>query len=215
MIPGTALIIGSGYGLMKAYDDFWQAFLVATGACWLGMWLGSITGMLFARYMFRKAAKRLGKKYKVVSAFDIAMDNDGLVFLIIMRICPLIPFAIQNYVIGATVMKMKPFAITGVFMAPWTGMMVFFGTTVSNIQDAISGNYNAGPFGLAAMIAGSVIAIIASIFLTVIVKRHFNKMVKDAEEAKAKQAQASRGGTDDEEVSGTQQAGEDAPVELV
>ena len=104
MIPGTILIVGSGFGLMMAFKDFWQAFLVATGACWLGMWAGSITGMLFARYMFRKTAKRLGKKYKIVKAFDVAMGNDGVVFLIIMRICPLLPFAMQNYVIGATEM---------------------------------------------------------------------------------------------------------------
>ena len=57
MIPGTILIVGSGFGLMMAFKDFWQAFLVATGACWFGMWAGSITGMLFARYMFRKTAK--------------------------------------------------------------------------------------------------------------------------------------------------------------
>ena len=69
-------------------------------------------------------------------------------------------------------------------MVPWTAMMVFFGTTISNIQDAISGNYNAGPFGLAAMIGGSVVAIIAAIFLSIVVKRHFNKIVNDAEAAK-------------------------------
>lgn len=85
---------------------------------------------------------------------------------------------------GATAMKMRHFALTGVFMVPWTGMMVFYGTTISSIHDAINGKYTMGPFGLIAMIAGSVIAIIASIFLSCVVKKHLDKMVKDAEEAK-------------------------------
>ena len=94
MIPCIALVVGAGYGLMKAYGEFWSALTVATGACWFGMWLGSIFGMLFARYMFRKTAIKMAKKHKVMAAFDMAMDSDGTMFLIIMRICPLIPFAI-------------------------------------------------------------------------------------------------------------------------
>ena len=55
-------------------------------------------------------------------------------------------------------------------MAPWTGMMVFFGTTISNITDAVAGNYEAGPYGLAAMIGGSVVAIVAFIFLSLLLR---------------------------------------------
>ena len=63
---------------------------------------------------------------------------------------------------------MNQFWFTGLFMAPWTGMMVFFGTTISNVADAVAGNYEAGPYGLAAMIGGSVVAIVAFIFLSII-----------------------------------------------
>ena len=94
MIPCIALLLGAGYGLMKAYDSFWYTMVIATSSCWLGMWVGSIFGMLFARYLFQNKAKRLAHKYKVISAFDKAMDTDGFMFLIIMRICPLVPFAI-------------------------------------------------------------------------------------------------------------------------
>ena len=81
-------------------------------------------------------------------------------------------------------MKMRQFWTTGVFMLPWTGLMIFYGTTLSSIQDAIEGNYKMGPFGLTAMIVGSVVAIIASIFLSFVVNRHLKKMIADAEKAK-------------------------------
>ena len=80
-------------------------------------------------------------------------------------------------------MKMKPFAISGLFMVPWTVMMVFYGTTLSNIHDAVNGDYETGPVGLASMIIGSIIAILASIFLSIVVKRHLNNMIKDANAA--------------------------------
>ena len=94
-------------------------------------------------------------------------------------------------------MKMRQFWTTGVFMLPWTGLMIFYGTTLSSIQDAIEGNYEMGPFGLTAMIAGSVVAIIASIFLSLVVRRHLRKMIEDAQKAKeeaeaAEKAEADR-----------------------
>ena len=155
-----------------------------TLACWLGQWFGSIFGLLLSRYLFRKKAKRLAKKYKWISAFDMAMDTDGVMFLVIMRICPLVPHAIQNYIMGATAMKMRHFAMTGFFIMPYTAMMIFYGTTISSITDAVEGNADLGPWGLSAMIGGSVLAIIASIFLSCVVKKHLNKMVADAEAAK-------------------------------
>lgn len=73
-------------------------------------------------------------------------------------------------------------------MVPWTIMMVFYGTTLSNIHDAIDGNYEAGPVGLTFMIVGSIVAIIASIFLSIVVKRHLNNIVKEAQKNKEKKA---------------------------
>ena len=88
-------------------------------------------------------------------------------------------------------MTVRQLAVTGPFMLPWTIMMVFYGTTLSSIHDAVTGNYKAGPFGLATMIIGSVVAILASVFLVLVVKRHLKHMVAQAEaKAKARKAKA-------------------------
>lgn len=182
LIPSIAFCLGSGFALMKAYKSAWLAITIASLTCNLGMWAGSIFGMLFARYMFRETAMKLAKKHKWMAALDLAMETDGFKFLIIMRICPLIPFAIQNYIMGATSMKMKHFAATGGFMLPWTVMIVFFGTTLSNLHDAVNGNFETGPIGLGVLVIGSIIALVASVLLSIVVKRHFDAMLKDAGE---------------------------------
>ena len=183
LIPSIAFCLGSGFALMKAYKSAWLAITIASISCHIGMWLGSIFGMLFARYMFRETAMKLAKKHKWMKALDLAMETDGFKFLIIMRICPLIPFAIQNYIMGATSMKMKHFSVTGVFMLPWIVMIVFFGTTLSNLHDAVNGDFETGPVGLIALIGDSIVALIASLFLSIAVKRHFDSMFKEAGES--------------------------------
>lgn len=180
LIPSIAFCLGSGFALMKAYKSAWLAVTVASVSCHIGMWLGSIFGMLFARYMFRETAIKLAKKHKWMKALDLAMETDGFKFLIIMRICPLIPFAIQNYIMGATSMKMKHFSVTGVFMLPWIVMIVFFGTTLSNLHDAVNGDFETGPVGLVILVGGSIVALLASLFLSIVVKRHFDSMFKEA-----------------------------------
>ena len=77
-------------------------------------------------------------------------------------------------------MHMKHFAVTGVFMLPWIVMIVFFGTTLSNLHDAVNGEFETGPVGLVVLIVGSIIALLASLFLTIVVKRHFDAMLKEA-----------------------------------
>ena len=140
--------------------------------------------------MFRKKAKKAAKKFPVLRALDMAMDSDGVKLLIIMRCCPIVPHAIQNYFMGATAIKMRDFAPTGFFIAPYPAMMIFYGTTLSSIQDALEGNYDMGPGGTAAMIAAVVISLGGFIFLSCVVKRHLNKIVKDQEEADKAKKQA-------------------------
>ena len=65
-------------------------------------------------------------------------------------------------------------------MLPWTVMIVFFGTTLSNIHDAVNGKFESGPIGLAVLVVGSIIALVASILLSIVVKRHFDNMLKEA-----------------------------------
>lgn len=57
MIPdGGAFCLGTGFALMKAYKNMGLAITVGSLTINIGMWIGSIIGMLVARYMFREYA---------------------------------------------------------------------------------------------------------------------------------------------------------------
>lgn len=59
-------------------------------------------------------------------------------------------------------------------MLPGTIVYVFVGTTIGSITDAASGNYSAGPAGLTLLIVGSILACVAIVYISIVVKRYLN-----------------------------------------
>ena len=92
LLPGTIVTLGTGVALMKAYQNAWLAVAVGSLSVFIGTWLGSILAMLIARYLFRDYAVKCARKYKIVSAIDKAIETEGCKLMLLMRMCPLIPF---------------------------------------------------------------------------------------------------------------------------
>ena len=77
-----------------------------------------------------------------MKAIDQAISEKGLMLLILLRMCPLIPFTPVNFFFGATQMEFKKYAIGLIGVLPTTLGHVFLGTTLSDIEDAIKGKTN-------------------------------------------------------------------------
>lgn len=103
------------------------------------------------------------------------MEKEGLKFTLLLRLCPLIPFNAFNYVMGVTAVTFKDYAIGGVGMIPGTIVYVFVGTTIGNIADAASGEFEGGTVTLVLLIVGTVLAFAAIVYITIVVKRYLNK----------------------------------------
>jgi len=101
------------------------------------------------------------------------MATDGFKFLIIIKTWPVPPYTIQNYLLGATALPLKHFVISGIFMLPWVIGGVFFGTTFSNIHDAVNGKFDKGSTGFYTMIIGTTLVLVASVFLSILVRNQY------------------------------------------
>ena len=146
--------------------------------------------MLLGRYLFRDSAKKMAQKYRVINAIDKVMEKEGLKFTLLLRLCPLIPFNAFNYVMGVTAVTFKDYAIGGVGMIPGTIVYVFVGTTIGNIADAASGEFEGGTATLVLLIVGTVLAFVAIVYITIVVKRYLNKqLAEDAAEKESKEAE--------------------------
>ena len=113
-------------------------------------------------------------KYKVTRALDHAFKIEGLKVVALLRMCPLVPFTAFNYVMGITSVSFFDYTIGSIAILPGTIVYVFIGTTIGSITDAATGNYDAGPAGLILLIVGSVLACVAIVYISIVVKKYLN-----------------------------------------
>ena len=98
-----------------------------------------------------------------------------------MRLCPLIPYNAYNYVLGVTSVKFRDFALGGIGMIPGAFMYVFIGTTIGSITDAVNGEFEHGPLFLVFLILGSISALLACTYLTVVIRRYLKANLRKSE----------------------------------
>ena len=92
-----------------------------------------------------------------------------------MRLCPIIPYNAYNYILGVTSVRFRDFAIGGIGMVPGAFVYVFIGTTIGSINEAVQGKFEHGKAFLIFLIAGSMSALLAIIYISVVIKKYFKQ----------------------------------------
>lgn len=105
--------------------------------------------------------------------------------MFLLRLCPIAPFTVLNYLFGITSIKVKDFMIGGFGMLPGAFVYVLLGTTISSIADAANGNFDAGVLPLIMLIFGTVLALFAIIYISMVTKRYLNNNIIDLESGNA------------------------------
>lgn len=107
--PGSLLTIGAGlvFGL-------WRGFAVVSA----GSTLGAALAFLVARYFLRDKVQAAAKDYPGFAAMDEAIAQGGWKMVALLRLSPLLPFNLSNYLYGITKVGFRPYVA-----ASWIGMM--------------------------------------------------------------------------------------------
>lgn len=131
-VPALPLTLGSGY-----------LFGVTRGtiAVSISSSLAAAAAFLIARYALRDAVMSIAQRYPRFRAIDRAISREGFKFVFLLRLSPLLPFSISNYLYGLTSVPFPQFTV-----ASWLGMLpgtiayVSAGAAVSALQDIGSGS---------------------------------------------------------------------------
>ncbi|KAG5567600.1 hypothetical protein RHGRI_002966 [Rhododendron griersonianum] len=130
-VPASVLTLGGGYlfGLPVGFvADSIGATLGATAAFLLGRTIGR-------SYVISKL-----KKYPKFQAVAIATQRSGFKIVLLLRLVPLLPFNMLNYLLSVT-----PVPLGEYMLASWVGMMpitftfVYVGTTLKDLSDVTHG----------------------------------------------------------------------------
>ncbi|CAN5136483.1 hypothetical protein BH11PAT3_BH11PAT3_1510 [soil metagenome] len=114
-IPGTplTLITGSIFGL-------WIGTLVAL----IGNTIGATLAFLLARYIFQDYGKKLFKKNQKLEKYVDGLEKNGLGTVLFLRLVPLFPFNVINFLLGVTPIPLKIY-IVGSFIGMIPGTFLF------------------------------------------------------------------------------------------
>jgi uncharacterized membrane protein YdjX (TVP38/TMEM64 family) len=108
-VPGLILTLGAGY----LFGLGWGVVIVSIAST-----AAAALGFLIARYLARQRVEKLARGNEKFQAIDRAIGENGWKVVGLLRLSPLIPFSISNYLYGLTSVRFLPF-----LLASWIGML--------------------------------------------------------------------------------------------
>ncbi len=137
LLPGSPLTLLTGSLL---------PFVTATLTAWVGNLLGATCAFLVGRYLlFNYLQEKVLPKYPRLEEFDKRIAQNGLATVIAIRLIPVFPFNVINYLLGITSLKTKDYIVgSAIGLLPGTAAFVYLGNALGalspiNIAGAIIG----------------------------------------------------------------------------
>ncbi|XP_062021275.1 uncharacterized protein LOC133737798 [Rosa rugosa] len=170
-VPASVLTLGGGYlfGLPVGFiADSIGATLGATAAFILGRTIGR-------SYVISKL-----KHYPKFQAVAVAIQRSGFKIVLLLRLAPLLPFNMLNYLLSVT-----PVHIGDYMLATWLGMMpitfalVYVGTTLKDLSDVTHGWNEVSTTRWVFIVLGFGISVILLICISKVAKASLEKALAD------------------------------------
>jgi uncharacterized membrane protein YdjX (TVP38/TMEM64 family) len=118
LFPSSILSVLAGFVFA-----FWGIAVVAFAAT-----TGATLAFLLSRYFLRGRIVALARRHPQFDAVDKAIGADGWKVVALLRLSPLVPFNLQNYLFGATGVKLTHFTVATLFaILPGTVLSVSVG----------------------------------------------------------------------------------------
>src|SRR5437870_10071971 len=120
LAPGAILTIGAGFafGLSKRF--------LAVSA---GSTLGAALAFLVARFIAREKVEAIAERNDKFRNVDSAIGKQGAKLIFLLRLSPVIPFNLSNYLYGLTKVRFWPYVLASwIGMMPGTFLYVYIGT---------------------------------------------------------------------------------------
>jgi uncharacterized membrane protein YdjX (TVP38/TMEM64 family) len=133
MIPPSILIFVCGY-VFSDVAGLATGIPAAVLASFAGCAVGAILAFVRARYMMRDLFELFSKRYKIVRAVDRAIEHHGFRVMVLLRLCPVIPFNGLNYFGGVTSISIDDYVFALVGTLPLIILTVVAGAGAESLN---------------------------------------------------------------------------------
>jgi uncharacterized membrane protein YdjX (TVP38/TMEM64 family) len=126
-VPGIVLTLGAGF----LFGLGWGIVLVSVAST-----IAAALAFVIARYVARGAVERLARNSPKFAAIDRAIGKEGWKVVALLRLSPLVPFSLSNYLYGLTSVRLGPYVATSwAAMLPATVLYVYLGAAGRTIGE--------------------------------------------------------------------------------
>jgi uncharacterized membrane protein YdjX (TVP38/TMEM64 family) len=164
-VPGSVLTIGAGlvFGLA------WGTVIVSVAST-----AAAALAFLIARYVARGRVERLAKHNDRFGAIDHAIREKGWRVIALLRLSPLVPFSIGNYLYGLTPVAFGPYVLASwIAMMPATVLYVWIGAAG---KAAAEKGHTRSPLEWALLGAGLLATLVVTVMITRAARRQLGHL---------------------------------------
>jgi uncharacterized membrane protein YdjX (TVP38/TMEM64 family) len=166
-LPGAWLTLAAG----AVFGLWWGLVYAFAGAV-----IGSGLSFLVSRYVARPWVERWAASSPRFSAIDRAVAADGRRIVFLLRLTPLVPFGVLNYLLGLTSITLKDMLAASPGMLPGTLLYVYYGRVIGDLAALAAGAAPARGPGQYVLLA---LGLVATVLVTVHVSRLASRALKD------------------------------------
>jgi uncharacterized membrane protein YdjX (TVP38/TMEM64 family) len=166
LVPGVPLTLA----VAVAYG--WWALAI----CFFGGMTAALISFLISRYLARDRVKRFLDRHPTMKAIDTVTYEESFKTILLSRLTPVTPFAVENYAFGVTGVRLVPFLVaTAIGIVPGTIQNVWIGVIGRTAAE--------GGAGMANWIL-LIVGLVATVVLTVWMTRQAKiRMARQSQEA--------------------------------
>lgn len=167
LLPSSVLTVAAGL----VFGILW-----GTGAALLGVTLGALGPFYVGRTLLRSWIEKRIKGHPRFQAVDRVVEDEGFKMVFLIRISPLFPYNITNYVFAVTRVSLKDFLLGTFFgMFPGTLLYVYLGSAARTLLDLAEGKTQEGIWGQVFFGIGLVAALGVTVFTTWYAKKELDE----------------------------------------
>jgi uncharacterized membrane protein YdjX (TVP38/TMEM64 family) len=161
-----ALAAGLAFGLVKGGLLVWAS---ATAA-------GAI-GFLMARYLARHRIEKFVKKNEKYEAVDRAIKRHGWKVVLLLRISPLLPYTVSNYIYGLTAVDFLHYLVaTAIGLVPMVAVYVSIGAAGREVVLAAAHGGHHSVVEIVVLVIGVIFTIGAALLIARAARRELAEM---------------------------------------
>jgi uncharacterized membrane protein YdjX (TVP38/TMEM64 family) len=162
-VPASILTLGAGYlfGLAGGMAVVWPAATVKAALAFL-----------IARHFARERVERLARRHPKFAALDRAIGKGDWKVVVLLRLSPIVPFSVSNYLYGLTPVRFSHYvAATAAGMLPGSFLYVYLGTAGRRL----GGSHERTPWEWAMLVAGLGATVAVTVYLSRLAKKQLKR----------------------------------------